>query len=338
MDTSMSKTTKTLLYKNAQFFGDDTTRTLQSMVQSALRKKKAAFERRQVVDGENSFRFVNYHGPYKGIKVGMLLDYTQDHAKLATEIDPTSETLPLTPLKPPGDGQFVDGLLYFGVSNNHVVLVQSASLRSQQLEDHINWLLRSTDQLTDEQFVALVDQPPPELTGQIAATKGLAFSAPVNFQTGKKRKNEEDRDETRIQVPEDRTQKLSIRPRGGAWAAIRNMLPPEMELPTELDVDQIVENRQLVVKLELSWKRARKDDSTTLLDTISNQLRHVDSELDYEIRTKSGLRISKDKLKLSQPVSVEVGNSGFLKKEELWPAMLEWLKELIENQRVLSEE
>ncbi len=92
-----------------------------------------------------------------------------------------------------------------------------------------------------------------------------------------------------------------------------------------------------MVKLEVKWNRRKKDDPTTFLDQISNQLRHVDHELDYSIQTVGGATITKDQLKLKHPVAVATNENGLPKREELWLAVHAWLTDLVTNQRVLSE-
>lgn len=102
-------------------------------------------------------------------------------------------------------------------------------------------------------------------------------------------------------------------------------------------MDDIAMNRELVVQLKVSWKRARKDDPTTVMDTIANQFRHVDSELDYEITTRSGQTITKNQIKLSHTVSVGTDDNGLPRREDLWHQMRNWFNDLIERERVLSE-
>lgn len=199
----------------------------------------------------------------------------------------------------------------------------------RQFEDYLNWLLREAEIYNENQFVALIDQPP---SGTIADAKSLQLSAPVQFGTHARGGGER---QTKVTLPEDQVKNVRFFPKGSAWKALKEFLPPGLEIPEGFDLDEIVKNRELVVKLELSWKGARKDDSTSLLDGIARQLRHVDEELDYAIETPSGT-ITKDQVKLSKPVSVGNYDSGLPKREDLWHHMHEWLQYLIQQNRVPS--
>ena len=83
----------------------------------------------------------------------------------------------------------------------------------------------------------------------------------------------------------------------------------------------------------LSWSRSYKEDPTKFLDDISNQLRHVDTELDYSIITKSG-RITRDEIKLKKNVSVPTNDEGLIRKEEMWEAMSSWLNTLVTEDKI----
>jgi hypothetical protein len=106
-----------------------------------------------------------------------------------------------------------------------------------------------------------------------------------------------------------------------------------MSLPTELRASDVIQNSALEVTLYLSWSKVRKDDSTALLDRISNQLRHVDTELDYTIHTRSG-KISRDEIKLRRPVSVNTTSDGLVLKSDMWVKMQDWLDALIDEERI----
>src|SRR3989338_6445157 len=61
-------------------------------------------------------------------------------------------------------------MLFFGVSGNHLVMMQAASLRAMHLEQHFTWLLRKASVLDDTNSLQLVDQPPKATLERIAKT------------------------------------------------------------------------------------------------------------------------------------------------------------------------
>lgn len=95
-------TTKTLKYKTAEFHNDTTNRTLQSLVQSALTKLKAAAKRRNLVDaGSGTVRLINYHSPYKSMRVGELLIIRKGMSSRLLGLMKTPRLYPSVPLVRP---------------------------------------------------------------------------------------------------------------------------------------------------------------------------------------------------------------------------------------------
>ena len=84
----------------------------------------------------------------------------------------------------------------------------------------------------------------------------------------------------------------------------------------------------------LSWSTNQKDDSTELMDRISNQLRHVDTELDYTIHTRSG-KITRDQIKLKKLVSIPTNTKGLIRREEMWERIKNWLNELVSDNKII---
>jgi hypothetical protein len=317
-------TTKTLTYKVARFNREANSTNLQDLLTTALKKKKAALSRKQEGDGENQFRLINFHGFNNAMKVGEFFDYTLGQRQPLAEIDDNAEELRISTLAPPDKhSEFLHSILYFGLWKNSVILSQSASLRSPQFENYINWLLRDCNLLMEGDFVTLADHPPLEKTEEILNTKGIEFHAPVSLfpiETTRAEKT------TRIET-------LRYKPENIGWELLQSILPPEMSLPTELRASDVIQNSALEVTLYLSWSKVRKDDSTALLDRISNQLRHVDTELDYTIHTRSG-KISRDEIKLRRPVSVNTTSDGLVLKSDMWVKMQDWLDALIDEERI----
>jgi hypothetical protein len=46
-------------------------------------------------------------------------------------------------LPPPAGKEYLEGSVYFGVVDNHLVALQSSALRTKDLERHLNWFLRN---------------------------------------------------------------------------------------------------------------------------------------------------------------------------------------------------
>lgn len=324
---------KSLVYKVAKFNDETDTRNLQTRLENALKKKKAAANRRQSTDSDSHFRLVNYHGPYKGLHVGEMFDYTAGAKQPTAKMDADAEELTLDSVSPADKlSEFLHSIMYFGMRKNSVILSQSMSLRSLQFEDYINWLLREAGEISSEDFVALNDQPPADKAKEIKNSKGVTFVSPVDLKSSAAPK----RSNTAASEVKG-TKSISVTPSGNAWDYLKMVLPPEFKFPTKLESNDIIQKRSLEVTVTLSWDRTYKEDPTDFMDNFSNQLRHVESELDYTIHTKSGT-VTRDELKLRKTVSVPENDKGLLKKEEMWERMYDWLDTLIKDNTIILDD
>ncbi len=316
-------TTKTLVYKVARFNREIEGKTLQDLITAALKKKRAATSRKQEGDAENQFRLINYNGPHKGIRVGEFFDYTHGHTQPLAKFDDEVKELEISALSPPDrKTEFLHSILYFGIWKNSVILSQSMSLRSPQFESYLNWILSECNLLGEGDFITLADQPPLALQKEVVNTKGIEFHAPVSFEPI----------ESKIEKSE--TKSVSFKPDNIGWDVLKKILPPEMTLPSQLKSSEVLLNSALEVTLMLSWSRLNRDDPTALLDRISNQLRHVETELDYTIHTRSG-KITRDEFKLRRPIAVGTTSDGLVKRSEMWERMEEWLEVLVSEDKIV---
>lgn len=320
-------TTKNLIFKVARFNNEANGNDLQSLLTNALKSKSTALSRRYSTDHGGQFRLINYNCPFKGLRVGEMFDYTRGHQQPTAEFDDDAEQLELSSIAPPDDKtEFLHSILYFGIQGNAVILAQSASLKALQFEEYVNWLLREEGLLSDEDFVALCDQPPIGKEKELGKTKGIEVKAPVDLSQSKTLP-------TRVSGEVSDTKSISLKPSGSAWEALRTLLPAEINLPSKLSADDTIRERSLEVRLFLTWSNNQKDDSTELMDDISNQLRHVDSEIDYTIHTRSG-KITRDEIKLKKPVSVPTNSKGLIRRDEMWDRIKNWLNELVSDDKV----
>lgn len=318
-------TTKTLIYKVCRFNKEAKEKTLQELLALALKNRKNAVTRRMEADSANQFMLINHSSKHNGILVGEFFDYTQGHKQPMTRLDHSAEELEISTLAPPDkQSEFLHSILYFGIWRNSIFMSQALSLRSAQFETYINWLLSECKLLEEGDYISLADHPPAKARQEIVNTKGIEFSAPVTLGSDQRAESVSD------------AKAISFRPEGSGWEALKKILPAELALPSALNMKDIVQGSSLEVTLTLSWSRLRKSDPTSLLDTISNQLRHVDTELDYKIRTRSGT-ITRDEIKLRKPINVGTTNEGLVRRSEIWAHMHEWLQVLLQEERIVSD-
>lgn len=315
----METTTKRLTYKVARFLDESKGYVLQDLIATALFRRRGALSRRQETDEEGTFRLINYHAQHYKMRVGDLFDYTSGHRQPYATFEKEAETLKVSSVAPPGkQSEFLHSILYFSSWGNHLLMAQSTSLKSKQLEEYLNWLFQESGVLAKQEFVALCDHPPLEKESEIMKTKAIELFAPVSFKPS----------------DDDEKKSVTFTPKGLAWEAIKHMLPAGILLPENVGIEDIVANKTLEVKLSMKWRQSRDADPSDLLDQIANQLRHVDDEIDYAIDTKSGGKITKEDFKIARPVTVKVNREGIPLREDMWEKMNTLYSALITEGRI----
>ncbi len=312
-------TTKSLIYKIARFNNPKETRKLKDLLILALDKKKTAVSRKMRNEDAKQFSLINYHGPHKGMRVAELINYTEGHKQPLAKIDTTAETLTISSLAPPDkQTEFLHNILYFAAYGNSVIISQSSSLRSLQLEEYLNWILREAGIFKDGNFLTLSDHPPLDDKSQITTAKAIEFNAPVALNPV---------------IGRGKKEVSYYRPSSVGWEVLKKLLPDDFKLPGKLKATDIVGSGELNVTVKLSWTRDDKNDTTAFMDGISNSLRHIDDELDYSVITRSGT-ITKDEIKLKRSISVKSSDDGIVQKSDMWAKMEEWLTDLIQQNRI----
>ena len=317
--------TKQIYYKRA-VFSQSIGKTLEEILRTALSSKSRWGERQENLSGDGqTFCFINHSSRYQhpnhriSLLGGELFSYVKGSDQSIFNADPAAAEVDVTAI-PPGKGrEFLEGTLYFGISGDHLMVMQSASLRFGDLERHLNWLLtRCAKVIVEENGVTLMDAVPESKGGAVSDVKGIKLFAPLQLDAQVAgRKNME---------------KARLIPTGRAWEAVKAMLGAGFDLPTYLNAEEILNSRSLQVEIELKWKRAPDEGTTELLTRIAHNLRNVNDEVDYFIDTRTG-RLSREDFKLHAPVSVPwIG--GRPRFDVLFPKMIEYLVSLVETDKV----
>jgi hypothetical protein len=321
---------KEFYYKRAVFSQAMDGATLESVLRSALEASPKPWKRRQSLSqDERTFCFINYSGNHgvqsqpQSMLGAELFSFTQGADQTTILVDENASQIELGSLHPGKNKEFLEGNLYFGVLHDHVIVMQSAALRFSDLEHHLNWLFaRHTNVIEAGNGVSLIDPIPQKIEGHYGDTKGIVLRAPIDFDASAvptKSRRQADAESPQVQ----------FRPKGRGCAALQAMLGESFDLPGYLRADDLLKSRTLQVQLELRWKRAPEQDTFDLMASIAHNLRHVTSEIDYSIQTKTG-DITRDDFKLHRPANIE-WLDGRPRLDILFKDMLEWLVLLVEN-------
>jgi hypothetical protein len=317
----MATKRKTLTYKIAQFEPENAL-TLQKALQQAFRKYPIAMNRKEALSiGGDTYRLVLHRQTHRGLLCGVFSGYTLGADVPTIELDPKSENLSIASVAPSasdptGRKQFIAGLLYFGVLDNHVVISQSLRQRSTAFESHINWLLRHAGLFADDSpaSIYLSDQVPPKHLAKINHVKNVTLKAPldVDYAGG---------------VP-------TPRPVGRVWHSLRDFLGTGTSIPKSFRFEDAVQRGQIKAEMKLSWTGRPPDDGTPLLDEVATVLRH-DNDVDYVIHLEGGVTLTKKDIRLAEPFDVEHVSSEEAELGDMFDHMVAWLQALGERERVI---
>ena len=329
----MENKNKTFRYKCARF--NQANGNLQQMLSEAIEQLPKALERREDIDdsGEH-YRLLNQTKTERGTLCGVVFSYHEGHSQVITTVDAEATTLDIEKIAPPetskgARSEFVEGLLYFCCSKNHLVVVTSSALQTKQLEDYFNWLFKDqASVMGDDNALMIADPHKPDLK------KGISEVKSINFKTTLHGKVIEEKEQ---KIADKYAKKLSFKPEGKGWQAVSAMLSGlGVDLP-DVRVDQGIYPEDIEVALEIKCKKRRDqiEGGTPFLDPIANAFRHMD-HLPFDLTMRDGSMIKGDDFKMAQPHSV-LCDEGIPDTTNIFKKMCSWLEKIILSGTVLSD-
>ncbi|EIZ1047682.1 hypothetical protein MOU94_004581 [Vibrio parahaemolyticus] len=345
--------TKTLHYRRAQIFNYDGAYNLEELLTRALAKTPKVGQRYLEIfsddtdsedDGEDVIKsklFINHHTKLWGIQFCDLLKYTDNTNMNVVTVDTSAEYLDVEQVAPTDtdDGkkrEFLDSIMYLGVFKNHLAVIQSATLRTRDLENYLNWYLQKAGVL-DEGRVLLSTEVPTELQEKIAAndTKSIKIGTPlvdtVNNEPLASVKELETFD----------TKSVSFTPKGrgldmllGAFGS--NELLEKFGIDTNLLVQDAVDGSDIQVSLELTYKRKASANSKKILNSVTTAMRHAHPD-DVVVEIDQVGKLTGKELNIRKNLSVRYYN-GVIDPEDLYLKIRNWMKDQIELDEIEAED
>lgn len=350
----MQPTKKTIHYKSAQLTGD---LNLQSVLNSALSPSgatgKPVNRQQRINPDEDSFIFINRLTEYSGMLFGQLIflqsgkkqpyitvvneaDYYNISALASDKIPDEVESPEELKEEIQKRKEFVDSILYFGIFNNHVVVLQSAALKTRELESHLSWVLRDlTGTMQNTSVLILKDKPAESVIKKMEKTpvKAVKVGAPITSQ-----QIDETSAEPQASIGDDdqassemvHANKVKFTPVGAMANALKAFLP---DIFTSLDLDDALDDANLHVALEVTFNRKTSQVGQKVLDHIATSLRHL-PETDVAITLQGGGQIKGDELKLNGGIKVSYTPLGLVDESVLFFEMHKWLVTHLSNQEI----
>ena len=313
--------TRTLVFKECKFQLSDS-RNLQQLMGAALKHKGAAVERffPATPSGETA-HFVNLHLTHMGALCGNMVSYTAGQNQLFMKLDQAAGHLDVNQLAPPiRDGQrteFLEGIMFFAVFENSLILMQSNLLKAEQLARYLRWLIRDQcELLPGEEYFSIDDPVPISLRKKKAVSvRRINITKPVHFHT---RPAPGSSGQSSFSLVADDPQ---------AMALLKAVIPNAGKLLSDLQLKSSVDQGSIRAKVSVEWRGRAPEDGTPVLDELARDLPELEDEDDFEVELNDGTTIRRKELKRAKSVSLPFEDS-MPALDVLFDRMVAWYQEL----------
>lgn len=317
--------TKRVYLKQAVFLDRKDAPTIQEKLELALKKLHRMGDRKEVLGEDNRHvRSIIYHRTHANMLFGIFASYERGTQQMIVTEDDDAETLTIEQVAPPkGDDnkrrEFLEGVCYFGLFGNHVLVVQSNALGSKQVESHFNWLLKQAKVVADGNAVGLSDQIAAATKERIrnAHVKEVEIGAPfIEAEAALPSTNKEIVKDTAFNF------------KGIGLEMVRQILGDQldsMKLADALDGN-------IEVSLRIRYKKKTTEKAHELLDNIALAIRNIDED-EVKLHLVGGGEVDGNQLKLSSLLRIEA-HDGIPSYNELFQKMQQWLLDLLEKKVV----
>lgn len=320
---------KNLIYKSCELgqYGV----TLQDQIDQVLKLKSKAVGRREELGGEGSDlvrRVISKVRRQDGMLFGQLLMYQVGKDMAFVVEDESADDFEVESSNP-GTNQegkrreVLESALYFGLLDNHVIVLQSRALRSRELENHFNWLLRECTNILSEKYSVCLSDKPSEKARKVIEkfeVKSVRVGTPLVAEEQKL-----------METVAVNTAKKQFTPAGNGFAALKAFMGDHW--PETISLEETLDEANLEVMLHVRYKKKTTKNGHQILGEISRACRHMEPE-DTIVDTAIGPTLKGQDLKLTGHVSIGSIN-GVIDYEDLYRAMHTWLEARIKEGSVL---
>lgn len=327
--------TKAVVYKRARFLTEGP--LLQPLLAKALTKYSTVGARRESLalpDEGSIWRLIAQFRIEDEMVFGMLMRYAPGTDPAFVEDDESAKFLTLQQLSAPVSAkgkrrELVDGMLFFGACDNHLVMMQSTALRSDHLETHLQWLLHSAGVVEATNTLQLVDEVPQKVKNQLAKKKIKKFdiggalvplaAPPASPASRKSTATVKSAAVSTSSLAEENSSSRII-------AAIKTLMSKDEAANLKLDA---LAGANFEYRLEIKYQRTTTEDGQKLMDTLGAALRHAEG-VDTTLHLEGGGRLRGEELRLNGKVRIDT-YSGVPVTDEVFEAMRTWLLEQLKS-------
>lgn len=353
--------TKSIHYKSVFITGEV---NLQVSLQTALSKTGGAAkpsQRQQQVNGnDTAVIFVNKFGDSNGMTFGQLVFLESGKQQPFITVDDdadfysigalASDLIPDEKKSKEGEApapldkaavakkrrEFLESILYFGVIDNHMIVMQSTALKSRELEAHLAWLLGScTGTIPPNTMLVLKDKPAESVYKKMQAlpVKSIKLGAPLTTDIHLDPSEPKKTEVVRTETEETHANKVRFVPHGMAASILKAALPEGFL--ENLNLEDSLDEANIHVALEITYLRKTTKIGQKVIDSVATSLRHT-PESDVVINLQGGGKIKGDELKLSGSINVKFMDNGLIDEGVLYHEMHKWLVSKISSTEIDS--
>lgn len=336
MTTKSKRISKTVLYKRCNFHVNVPGETLKTLLEQALNKSPKVGQRRlNVADSEQPIYHVmgSSLSESNGFVFGVLMTYTPGTDPLFLVDDEAASAVLLEKLKAPDttDGkrrEFLESMMYFGVIQDHLVLMQSQALKAPQLEAYLQWFMHESAVLAGDNTFQLIDTPSKTVREKMASGSGvrtITLGGEVVPQSAISRAQSPVEGDVAVSATSIKSHSVSVVASAteedwGVLEALKKLMAPSQA--AKIDFDQLT-GSNIEMSVTLRYKKETTEDGQKLMDTLGAAFRNTE-DVDTVIDLKDGGRIKGADLKLNGSVKV-TSYDGQLSEFEVFEGMRQWL-------------
>lgn len=328
MAVEMQRKTKRVHYKRAVHRGDT---TLQTYLSSALEEVAKPYQRQEPIThaDDSPVRLISSFRHQDGMLFGQLFLYLpgRDQTLFTLDEDADEFEIEQVALQAQNDErrqEVLDSVLYFGCLDDHLVILQSQSLGSRALENHLAWLFNErTATLDGDVAIYLSNEPSEEAKEQIRSNPPKTISLGHELET---ELEHDPRDYGEAHQP----QQVTYRPIGRGADLLAAALGPEWR--ERVHLSDSLDDANIQVRLNITYLRKTTENGQRVLENIAQAFRHSEPE-DVEIGLKGGGRIRGEDIQLSGDVRVDTVN-GVVSASDLYERMRSWIDNMMQQDKI----
>ena len=309
--------------------------TLQQLLSGSLVNLTIASQRTEPLDSQSTeVRLIGHHKVVNNMLCGYLSTFERGKSQPVITDDPTAANLSLGAVPPPPSAkggkkqEYIPGVIFFAVLDNHIALTQTTTMRGSALESHFAWLLKSkTSALPATTSLVLSDEAQKATKERIRQShvKSIAFGQPLmsEFKTPKGTSVDQN---NAVQEAE----KKRFKPSGPMFELLKQFFDDKKF--EALGLNEVFDGN-LEVWIELRYpksKRSKAEDTIQLMDNLGIGLRDIEGD-QVTLQLANGHKVSGKDLKISGNISIASDAAGQPDKEQVWVELTSWLASQVKN-------